>query len=503
MTTGVSAQPNDSRGLPVYRAARQPNPEVTYCENVTFAIVCTGLALLGGIFAYLSWTQKPSWMRWAYLSMSGLGLVGTTYKTYQLCHPPAPPPAVPSVQRTQLPQQVDLNMGVERMARADIRQLPKPTELLPFNENPPQKAQGLIAESEYVLAWNRYRTHVTTYKTLVARHNEELLSGRAVLPTDPLDLQHLAQQQPKTVIEGGENQASLQALLAEVDAIPNPHHQTVIAVIQADCVDVAGCVAAVLPPHSKAGMLNMAHACSALGGYWRGMDAQEEELSRRGALSYHIDPVLNLAFAAKLRAFDASPAAVFDAENTHYGLEVQKERRNGYRVPFYGALYSEEVEFFRDSRYQLLPADRRYKMAILTSAALDLRSVQARDGFDSLDVICLKGDRKEAMRDKIRAHLATAIKHGIDVAVLGAFGCGAFRNKPNEIAGLDCEVLQEPRFKGRFQAVVLPIIDPYGGTANFALWSAALKAGFPNGQCVCWTAQDKWANLLPQYLRGG
>ena len=43
--------------------------------------------------------------------------------------------------------------------------------------------------------------------------------------------------------------------------------------------------------------------------------------------------------------------------------------------------------------------------------------------------------------------------------VLGAMGCGAFRNPPKHIAELFRQVLNEPQYKGRFRRVVFAIIN--------------------------------------------
>ncbi|MCZ7684092.1 MAG: TIGR02452 family protein [Sandaracinaceae bacterium] len=54
--------------------------------------------------------------------------------------------------------------------------------------------------------------------------------------------------------------------------------------------------------------------------------------------------------------------------------------------------------------------------------------------------------------------LAVAAHHGHDALVLGAWGCGVFRNDPTEVAGLFGEAL-EGRFAGAFARVVFAVLD--------------------------------------------
>jgi len=61
----------------------------------------------------------------------------------------------------------------------------------------------------------------------------------------------------------------------------------------------------------------------------------------------------------------------------------------------------------------------------------------------------------------MRGLLWTALTNGHDSIVLGAWGCGAFRNPPNHIALLFQQVLQEPEFRGRFKRVVFAIFDDH------------------------------------------
>ena len=51
--------------------------------------------------------------------------------------------------------------------------------------------------------------------------------------------------------------------------------------------------------------------------------------------------------------------------------------------------------------------------------------------------------------------------HGHDSLVLGALGCGAFRNPPHHIAKLFHEVIQEVEFANKYKRLVFAILDDH------------------------------------------
>lgn len=53
----------------------------------------------------------------------------------------------------------------------------------------------------------------------------------------------------------------------------------------------------------------------------------------------------------------------------------------------------------------------------------------------------------EPIKNKIRTIFRIGLIHGHDSLVLGALGCGAFRNPPRHVAQLFHEVMEELEFK--------------------------------------------------------
>ncbi len=71
-----------------------------------------------------------------------------------------------------------------------------------------------------------------------------------------------------------------------------------------------------------------------------------------------------------------------------------------------------------------------------------------------------------------RQILRVAAAHGVDVLVLGAFGCGAFRNPPAVVARAYRQLMDE--FDRQFRAIEFAIYCADRDTANFAAFERAM-----------------------------
>jgi len=73
---------------------------------------------------------------------------------------------------------------------------------------------------------------------------------------------------------------------------------------------------------------------------------------------------------------------------------------------------------------------------------------------------------------KARLILRCAALKGHDAVVMGALGCGAWRNPPQHVAEVFSGVLSEPEFRGRFAKIVFAILKPVNDiTDNFEAFS--------------------------------
>ncbi len=84
------------------------------------------------------------------------------------------------------------------------------------------------------------------------------------------------------------------------------------------------------------------------------------------------------------------------------------------------------------------------------------------------------------MITKVNELFRAAHRSGCTVLVLGALGCGVFRNPPRQVAMIFREALRSEEFRHAFKHVVFAIIDSrgvtYGGleTSNCATFTEML-----------------------------
>lgn len=168
-------------------------------------------------------------------------------------------------------------------------------------------------------------------------------------------------------------------------------------------------------------VLNMASATSPGGGWLSGARAQEEYLARSTALYATL-------------------------QNSTMYL-----RKDFHTNPFYDdyVIYSPDVVVFRDDNGELM--EDYYYCSTLTSPAVQANAVRHYMPDREPEIAMV-------MKKRIQKLLAVAAKHNHTTLVLGAWGCGAFGNDGNLIAGLFKKAFQE-NFAGVFDRVIFAITD--------------------------------------------
>lgn len=170
--------------------------------------------------------------------------------------------------------------------------------------------------------------------------------------------------------------------------------------------------------------LNFASAKNPGGGFLGGAEAQEESLARSSALY----PCLL-----------AAPA--------YY------ERNRACRTALYLdlAIWSPAVPFFRDDEGQLL--DQPYEASVITAPAPNAGAIAVNEPA-RLDEVELTLQRRAEFV------LGLASVQGVRRLVLGAWGCGVFRNDPHRVAGVFHQLLAAGgEYAGAFEEVTFAIYD--------------------------------------------
>ncbi|MGZ3633948.1 MAG: TIGR02452 family protein [Parachlamydiaceae bacterium] len=187
--------------------------------------------------------------------------------------------------------------------------------------------------------------------------------------------------------------------------------------------------------------LNFANKYTAGGGVICGAQAQEEDLFRRSSYCFGLDvkyhPDLKNAFSAKK-----------------------------YEIPEFGLVYTPHVEIIRGSESEGYPFIEPFEVDFIASAAYD---------FSKRTCDVPKEGYAEKMKRKIRSIMRLAVETEHNAIVLGAFGCGAFKNCPEDVARLFKQVIEEVEFQGQFVKITFAIMDNKESN-NYSIFKKILLA---------------------------
>ena len=115
-------------------------------------------------------------------------------------------------------------------------------------------------------------------------------------------------------------------------------------------------------------------------------------------------------------------------------------------------VYTSAGVFFKDFNYDYITPT---EIDVITMAAINL------NGFELTDI----KQYIKTNKDKIRLMLSLAIKNDVKNIILGAWGCGVFKNNPVQIATFFKEVLDEG-YNSYFDNVVFAIINDHNSVDN-------------------------------------
>ena len=172
----------------------------------------------------------------------------------------------------------------------------------------------------------------------------------------------------------------------------------------------------------KIGVLNFASAKNPGGGFINGAMAQEESL--------------------------AASSTLYRTLTVHEEYYRENRAQRSMMYTNY-AIYSPDVVFFRDGRFQLV--EKPFKASVLTLPAVTMGQVLLK-GEDSAEA-------ERVMRRRMKLALAIFARQGARNLVLGAYGCGVFRNDPKKIAAWWKELLEDEGMGQYFDFIFHAVLD--------------------------------------------
>lgn len=171
-------------------------------------------------------------------------------------------------------------------------------------------------------------------------------------------------------------------------------------------------------PAARIGVLNFASARNVGGGVVRGAEAQEECLCRCSTLYPCLD--------------------------TDYLFENYYQMHRSLKPLTYtdACIYTPDIMVIKtDTTYpESMPENEWYSVDVLTCPAPNVSTIRIPDK-ELFEIHKRRGSHI----------ISIAVANNIDVLVLGAFGCGAFRNNPEIVAKAYKEIL--PQFTGYFKEI--------------------------------------------------
>lgn len=184
--------------------------------------------------------------------------------------------------------------------------------------------------------------------------------------------------------------------------------------------------------------LNFASAKNPGGGFLSGSQAQEESLARSSGLYSCISQM---------------------REMYDYNSSTKTCLYSDYMI------YSPKVPVFRDDNNKLL--NEAFLTSFITAPAVNAGVVMERE----------KGSTEKihsVMTNRIKKILLIAALNNNKAIVLGAYGCGVFRNKAEDVAEYFRKVLNEDGYKLLFDKVVFAIYDNAVDKSKIRVFERAL-----------------------------
>ena len=215
--------------------------------------------------------------------------------------------------------------------------------------------------------------------------------------------------------------------LVHVEFHKLPRYDTIIKVVDNDCLYEAK---KLIDEGLNPAVLNMASFIIPGGGVITGSNAQEENIFRRTNIYKSL-----YMFHEIGREFD-----------------VKTSKKILYPMSLNCGILTPKVLCFRDSEdkdYRLM--EKPFNVDVITVAAYKNPTINKNGSIIA--------KHKRIILSKIKQILNIAILNGNDSIVLSAFGCGAYKTPPEEMAKLFADVLSSEEYSGAFKTIRFAIIN--------------------------------------------
>ena len=205
----------------------------------------------------------------------------------------------------------------------------------------------------------------------------------------------------------------------------------------------------------KVAVHNFASATNPGGGVTRGSSAQEECLCRCSGLYFC------LSVSEMMKGF-------------YYPHRNAKNPINNADI-----IYTPDVTVFKTDtgRPKLMNEAEWYDVDVITCAAPNLRerpSNRFNQGNGDRAVKVSDRELLEIHKKRLTRILDVAVLNGDEVVILGAFGCGAFQNKPEVVARAAKEVIADYLYA--FKTIEFAVYCPPRDDTNFKVFKRVMGA---------------------------
>jgi len=226
------------------------------------------------------------------------------------------------------------------------------------------------------------------------------------------------------------------ARLRDTTLATTPRFDTVFEVVNETSLMGAARIAA--QTQAPVALLNFASAKNPGGGFLNGSQAQEESLALSSAL-----------YASLLRA----PSF------------YQRHRAQASALYSDAMILSPHCPVFRNDQGELLATP--LSISFITSAAPNAGAIANQAPHDLPQIA-------NVLRQRAEYVLTLAASAGYTHVILGAWGCGVFRNDPHQVAQIFAEHLHQGAWAGRFERVVFSVLDKSATADTFTAFKTAM-----------------------------